>query len=341
MAKSKNKNNDFLKTNSNPSMNVFKITFKGIILYIKNFIPLTRVMLFPVFGQIIGIAWIIFAAIFLSQNASKAFNPDAFTDNILFIFLIMFTATLPGFVLFTKAFWEYMIAMVSLNSMVSNITKQGHIKDIHIHSKLVKAKSKDYIKLLLFLSIIWLIGLSLPVAALLFKNTFSYLIFIALELIMTMILSIVSIYLSLCYQVFAMENLSVTGTLKRSWNLVEGNFWRTFFLGFIVSTIVGTIIPFIMQIFLSKTSISTLMIQPLQPCADVIAKNSIYSAIISTGIMGSKALPTALAYKVLEGIVIMTLGSIVMFLMLPYGSACYTLLYLDIVEKRKFKSKKK
>jgi hypothetical protein len=341
MAKLKNKKNDFLKTNSHPTMNVFKITFRGLMIYVKNFIPLTKVLLFPVFGQIIGMAWIIFAAVFLSQNAAKSFNPDAFTDSMVFIFLIMLTAVLPGFFLFTKAFWEYMITTVSLNSMVSNIIKQGHIKDTQIHGKLVKVKSKDYIQLLLLLSLIWLVGLALPACVLFMKNAFVYLIFLGLELLNIMILTIVSIYLSLCYQVFALENLSAKGTLKRSWNLVEGNFWKTFFLGFIVTLVINIIIFVIINIGLDKTSFSTIMIQPLQPYAEIISNNSIYSNIISTGIMGEKTLPTAFSYKILELIVQMIIGGIITLLLLPFGSACYTLLYLDIIDRRKFKSKKK
>ena len=36
-------------------------------------------------------------------------------------------------------------------------------------------------------------------------------------------------YLSLSFQVFAFENISAENVIKRSWSLVEGNFWRYFF----------------------------------------------------------------------------------------------------------------
>jgi len=326
---------------SKPQMNIFQVIFRGIVIYLKNFIPLSKVMLFPVFGQIFGIAWILFAAFYLSHNMAKSFTPEAFTNNLLFIFLILIVATLPGFFIFTKAFWEYMVAMVSLNSMVSNIIKQGHLKDIQVHNHLVKVKSREYIGLLLFLSLIWLAGLMLPSLIFFVQSPFVSIMFIGLELIAFMILTIVSIYLSISYQVFAFENLSVINTVKRSWNLVEGNFWKTFFLGFVVFLLTSFLIPKIFLTMADKTSLTTIMIQPLQPYAANLSSNPIYLNIISSGLIGQKVLPTAFSYQVVKFIVLSILGGIITSFILPLGSACYTLLYLDIIDRKKFKSKKK
>ncbi|MDD3013041.1 MAG: hypothetical protein PHC34_05000 [Candidatus Gastranaerophilales bacterium] len=322
-------------------MNIFKIIFNSIGIYLKNFIPLSKAMLFPVFGQIFGMAWILFAAFYLSKNLTKSFTPEAFTNNILFIFLILIVAVLPGFIIYIKAFWEYMIAMVSLNSMISNIVKQGHLKDAQVHNRLVKVKSKEYIGLLLFVSLIWLVGLMLPVLIFFIKSPFVTVMFIGLELIALMILTIISIYLSISYQVFAFENLSVFNTVKRSWNLVEGNFWRTFFLGFIVLLLTSLFIPKIFLAIADKTLLTSIMVQPLQPFAVNLSDNPVYLSIISSGIMGQKLLPTAFSYEIIKYIVQASLGGIITAFILPLGSACYTLLYLDIVDRKKFKSKKK
>ena len=322
-------------------MNIFEIFLKGIQIYLKNFIPLTKVMLFPVLGQIFGIIWIIFTAFYLSQNIAKSFTPEVLTNNIIFIFFILIVAILPGFFVFTKAFWEYMIAMVSLNSMVSNIIKQGQLKDAHVHSRLVKVKSKEFIGLLLFLSLIWLFGLMLPAVVFFIQSPFVGIMFAGLELIALMILTIISIYLSISYQVFAFENLSVINIVKRSWNLVEGNFWRTFFLGFVVVLLTNMLIPSIFQTVADKISLTTFMVQPLQPYAVNLSGNPVYLNLISSGIMGQKLLPTAFSYLIIKFITQAILGGIVTAFLLPLGSACYTLLYLDIVDRKSFKSKKK
>jgi|GEM_PF-2045286 len=323
--------------------NIFQIIFRGILIYLKNFIPLSRTMLFPVFGQVIGIIWTLFMAVYMSRTIAKSFNQEAFTNNILFIFLILFATVLPGFLILLKAFWDYMIIIVSLNSMTSNIVKQGHLKDIKVHNDLVKVKSKEYVGLLLFLSVIWLVGLALPALIFFVQSPFAPFMFIGLELLSLMILTVISVYLSLCYQVFAFENLSVINTVKRSWNLVEGNFCRTFFLGFILSLLTCMLIPGIFQLAIEKTALTTVMVQPLQPYTAALVNNPLYLMIVTifSDITGQKLLPTAFSYQIMKFMTKAVLGGIVTVFVLPLGSACYTLLYLDIVNRKNFKSKKK
>ncbi|MFA6989446.1 MAG: hypothetical protein WC197_05190, partial [Candidatus Gastranaerophilaceae bacterium] len=58
-------------------LTIFELLYNGIKLYFKNFMSLTECMLFPVFGQLIGIVLILIPVYFYSQNikAIVAGNP--------------------------------------------------------------------------------------------------------------------------------------------------------------------------------------------------------------------------------------------------------------------------
>lgn len=332
-------------------LNIFQIIFNGLKIYIRNFIPLFKVMLFPVFGQLIGIILILYPTYLLSQQLPKMMSPEFMANNIILVFLLLLLVAVPGFFIFIKAFWEYMIAMVSLNSMTSNIMKQGHIKDSYIHTQTTKLKTKEYVTLLLILSLIWLIGLLLPAIVFLFRNPFDinqaavWLGFIGLEVGACFILTIVSVYLSLCFQVIAFENITPIKIIKKSWELVEGNFWRTFFLAIAMSLITGLLVPCIFQMIIDSTPLMAILTHPFQAYAATIMGSSETLSTISqfTSIMGTQLIPNSpdSIIQVGKTFTSATIGIIITSLLLPLGSACYTQLYFDIVNRKNSKSKKK
>jgi len=142
--------------------NIFGIIIEGTLIYLKNFIPLSRAMLFPIFGQLMGVILIFLPVYLLMENIHRKFSTEVISNNIILVLLALIILIIPGFFVFIKAFWEFTIAMVSLNSMVEEIVKIGPIKDFTVHNHLIKLRSKDYIILLLILALLWLIGLLLP-----------------------------------------------------------------------------------------------------------------------------------------------------------------------------------
>jgi hypothetical protein len=329
-------------------MNIFKIIFNGLMIYIKNFIPLTRIMLFPVLGQLLGIILILYPSYMLTKNATKFVSINAIADNILFFYLLLIVIVIPGFFIFTKAFWEYMIATVSLNPVIAAIIKQGSIKntEIKIQNQAVKLRTKSYILLLFILMLIWLIALILP-SILLFFGKITPLILLGFALmlsLMIIIASILSIYLSLSFQIFAFETIPVINILKKSFNLVKENFWRTVFLGTVLFIITSVLVPPVFQTLIEKTVLLSYVLYPFKIyTAALIGDPTVLTQIGSQ--LGSQVSFLAACSNPDAGLlcitnistilVLSTVGIIVTALMLPLGSACYTLLYFDIITRKK------
>ena len=130
-------------------VNTAKIFFNGIKMYFLNFEKFFKYMAFPIFGQIIGISLIFFASYIFTLHVSSLTNKSPIFDNIPLVFLILLLLTLPGFFIFCKAFWDYLIAMASLNSMASTLLEGGELEDLGIHSELIKRRTGSYILFLL------------------------------------------------------------------------------------------------------------------------------------------------------------------------------------------------
>lgn len=332
----------FMSKNLYQQMNILKIFFKGLLIYIKNFIPLSRVMIFPVFGQIVGIIWILLAAYIFARNISTLLPADIISS-ILLVFLILIVITLPGFALMVKAFWEYTIVMVSLNSMIANIIRQNHIKDTEIHTQTIKLRSREYISLLTLLILIWVLGLIPASALMIFPVISSYFgislpVLIPLGLIGLGIAALLAYfvvlnYVSLCFQVFAFENISPYNVLKRSWQLVEGNFWRIVFLGLILSVVTTNLIPGIVQALIDNTPVISFITVPFQSYITILA-GSPDIHISLPFITGADSSISGISRIV----ALWSLGGIITMFLLPLGSACYTLLYFDVISR---KNKKK
>lgn len=324
------------------SMNIFQILFYGFITYIKNFIPLTRVMIFPVFGQLLGVLAILFPSYMLTKNATTFLPIDILAAKIMLFYLLLIIIVMPGFFIFAKAFWEYMVAMVSLNSMISVIQKQGRLKgtEIKIQTQAIKLRASSYITLLLIITLMWFIALAFP--ALMFIggiNPNTKLIFAGLEVGSIFILTIVSIYLSLCFQVFAFENTSTFNVLKRSWNLIEGNFWKAFALAVILFILTNFVIPPIFQILYEKSSLLAHTIPPVKMyVADLIGDLTVLSQfgpqLSSLAICSNPSEVMFCIYNISRLLILSVVGIIVTSILLPFGSACYTLLYQDIASRK-------
>ena len=192
-------------------VSMIEIFFKGIKYYFLNFEKFMKYLAFPVFGQVAGITIIFTAAYLYTILIPKLTQSAPIFDNILFVFLLLLVITLPGFFIFCKAFWDYLVAMAALNSMASYIIESNNkIEDTSIADGLIKNRSFSYVMLLILLSIIYIVG-SFP--------------------LLWAIMAIGFVYLSLTFQAFALEeNISPFGAISLSVNLIKHNFLKTLFL---------------------------------------------------------------------------------------------------------------
>ncbi len=188
---------------------IWFVLFEGLKIYFSNIDKFILYMLFPVLGQVFGIALCFGLTLGLSDKiAAKA---DSISSAMLFILLL----AIPGLLIFAKAFWDYVVAYVALNSMTEGAVTSGKVYDFKSHNEVATRRSFKYIGFLLILSVLMSLGTSI--------------FFIIPGFVLW-------IYLILIFQIFTFEpDLSIWECYKKSFVLVKGDWGRTFSLMLILA----------------------------------------------------------------------------------------------------------
>lgn len=188
---------------------IWFVLFEGLKIYFSNIDKFILYMLFPVLGQVLGIALCFGLTLGLSDKiAAKA---DSISSAMLFILLL----AIPGLLIFAKAFWDYVVAYVALNSMTEGAITSGKVYDFKSHNEVATRRSFKYIGFLLILSVLMSLGTSI--------------FFIIPGFVLW-------IYLILIFQIFTFEpDLSIWECYKKSFVLVKGDWGRTFSLMLILA----------------------------------------------------------------------------------------------------------
>ena len=189
---------------------VWLIFFEGIKIFALNIHKFMLYMAFPVLGQILGIFLIFGLTFWFTQNMQDiAAKYDALNNMSSMITLIV-VSVIPGVLILIKAFWDYLVAFVALNSMTEGYLNTGRVYDFKAHNSVATQKSFSFITIWFLISVMTILGI-LPV----------FWIFAGLFFV----------YFILVFQVFTLENgLSPVGYFKRSMFLIKGKFGRTFLL---------------------------------------------------------------------------------------------------------------
>lgn len=189
---------------------VWLIFFEGIKIFALNIHKFMLYMAFPVLGQILGIFLIFGLTFWFTQNMQDiAAKYDALNNMSSMITLIV-VSVIPGVLILIKAFWDYLVAFVALNSMTEGYLNTGRVYDFKAHNSVATQKSFSFITIWFLISVMTILGI-LPV----------FWIFAGLFFV----------YFVLVFQVFTFENgLSPVGYFKRSMFLIKGKFGRTFLL---------------------------------------------------------------------------------------------------------------
>ncbi len=188
---------------------IWFVLFEGLKIYFSNIDKFILYMLFPVLGQVLGIALCFGLTLGLSDKiAAKA---DSISSAMLFILLL----AIPGLLIFAKAFGDYVVAYVALNSMTEGAVTSGKVYDFKSHNEVATRRSFKYIGFLLILSVLMSLGTSI--------------FFIIPGFVLW-------IYLILIFQIFTFEpDLSIWECYKKSFVLVKGDWGRTFSLMLILA----------------------------------------------------------------------------------------------------------
>ncbi len=285
---------------------IWFVLFEGLKIYFLNIDKFFLYMLFPVFGQIIGIALAMGLSLSLMQTVVEK------TDNALTALLYVILLAVPGLLIFAKAFWDYMVAYVALNSMTEGAVTTGKVYDFQSHNEVATRRTMSYVVFLLVICAL--------------SSVASTIFFIVPGFI-------VWIYLILVYQVFTFEpDLNITDILKRSFLLVKGSWFRTlailailtFFSIFIITQGVIVIFDFlnitnwICSILDEYTSMF-----PLELVNEILEYCNLQ--IIT---------PTMISHLILTS----ALSFVVAGLTLPIRSICWTLWYMVLSDASAKKS---
>ena len=189
---------------------VWLIFFEGIKIFALNIHKFMLYMAFPVLGQILGIFLIFGLTFWFTQNMQDIVAKYDALNNMSSMITLIVVSVIPGVLILIKAFWDYLVAFVALNSMTEGYLNTGRVYDFKAHNSVATQKSFSFITIWFLISVMTILGI-LPV----------FWIFAGLFFV----------YFILVFQVFTFENgLSPVGYFKRSMFLIKGKFGRTFLL---------------------------------------------------------------------------------------------------------------
>ena len=293
---------------------VWVVFFEGIKIYALNIHKFFLYMAFPVLGQLIGLFLIFGVTYWYTANFQDLTVRFPALNDISTMLLCIILSVIPGLLIWTKAFWDYLVSYVALNSMTDGYLNTGRVYDFRAHNSVVTKKTFSFIAL-------WLL--------------FSIFTIIAVIPIFWIIGFIFFIYFILIFQVFTFENgLSPIGYFRRSLQLVKGKFARTFLL-------MTLLVVFTYYLLTSGLGVIFDAFNLTEKCAKIF-ENWAYSLPIEH-LEKFGVTPAIIGQEVVKQIIFF----IVIGFTLPIRSICWTLWYNNLAsdsidyENREAKPKKK
>lgn len=229
------------KKKSTP-LNIFA---ESIGLYFSNFDKFVKYMTFPVLGQIAGLGLVLLLTLFYTKMMPKIIQTVPMLDDLVLLFVLAVLITLPGLMIFVKAFWEYLVAYGAVNSMLENMLKSGKVYDFDAHTELIKRRAIPFVGLWFLFGIFSLISV-IP--------------------FFWVPCGVLAVFFVLVFQVFTYEpELSPIGCVKRSLQLVKGHFASTFILLALVGALTYVLIPQLVNLFFEYTHLTLAFANCLMP----------------------------------------------------------------------------
>lgn len=284
---------------------VWGVFGQGLKLYFTNFGSFFKYMAFPVFGQIFGIILVLCASYFYIENLPKYIAQGGVFNNFSMIFLVLFIITLPGLLVFAKAFLDYLVAYGAVNSMVENMLKSGKVYDFPAHTEVITRRMTKFIGLWLLFGLYVIVG-SFP--------------------LFWVIAGVLFVYFVLIFQVFTFEpDKSPLGCFQKSMELIKGNFARTLGLVSLLTALTYWILPDFIKVSFEITSIIGILAIPMDAWAIQLPIDEINKLLLQTP-MAYQITSLAIAKFVVSA----SLKYIVICLTLPLRSICWALWYKNL-----------
>lgn len=276
---------------------VWVVFFEGIKIYALNIHKFFLYMAFPVLGQLIGLFLIFGVTYWYTANFQDLTVRFPALNDISTMLLCIILSVIPGLLIWTKAFWDYLVSYVALNSMTDGYLNTGRVYDFRAHNSVVTKKTFSFIAL-------WFL--------------FSIFTIIAMIPIFWIIGFIFFIYFILIFQVFTFENgLSPIGYFRRSLQLVKGKFARTFLL-------MTLLVVFTYYLLTSGLGVVFDALNLTEKCAKIF-ENWAYSLPVEH-LEKFGVTPAIIGQEVVKQIIFF----IVICFTLPIRSICWTLWYNNL-----------
>ena len=128
-------------------------------LYFSNFDKFVKYMTFPVLGQVGGLVLTFLLTFFYAKHMPNLIMKFEVLNNLTTLIICAILITLPGLIIFVKAFWEYVVAYGAVNSMLENMLKSGKVYDFDAHTELIKRRTFTYVGLWALFGLFSLIAL--------------------------------------------------------------------------------------------------------------------------------------------------------------------------------------
>lgn len=288
------------------SLNIFKIFFGSVKVYFLYLDKFVKYLMFPVMGQILGLIVLFTVAYLFNVNAASLQEKIPFLSDEKNFFIAYLICLAPFFAIFIKAFYEYIIAFTSLNSVCYIITPKKKVQDIDFktHDSAIERRLFPYIALLFFASIISMV-LCVPV------------------------FWIFAPFIVLMFQVFALEqSAGPLSSISRSIDLVKGHYFVTLMAIILAGVLTYMLIPGLFMWALDYFKITPFLNAPVEKFVSIIPMDLNNINTFLTSLAVSKITTSDLARMLTES----TIYSVFIMFTLPLRCCVFTNLYaaLDI-----------
>ena len=215
------------------------IILAAIKIYSMNFIKFCGYMTFPILGQVLGLLLTFcLAAIYIVYLPELSLKYPIFKENSTIIGCVVLI-TIPGMLVYIKAFWDYLVAYGAINSVTEGYLSTGKIYDFPAHNATVTKRAGKYICLWLLYSLFWIFAV----------NPFLW-----------VIAGILFIYFILIFQVFSFEpEQTPAGCFKRSFAIIRGNGFRTLLIMLIIGVFTHVLFVQGFSVFFDFTRLTQLL----------------------------------------------------------------------------------
>ncbi len=277
---------------SNKFIGVFQIFFSSIKAYFLYLDQCAKYLAFPILGQIISIILIFTATYYFAINIESIKNINNFFSNEKNLLITFFVLLAPLFLIFLKAFFNYIIAFASLNILffTTSRTKKSKNIDFSANDNVIKRKLFHYIILMLLVSL---------------STIFPPLL----------------IFLALAFQVLALEgDVSAPKAYSRSFEMVKNNFIPTTIMLVLCYFTTYWFLPELFMWVSEKISITTFAVTRFEIFATLLPINEINSYL---SFINTNTNATELGMIMFSGII----SFLITGFTLPFRCCCFTELY--------------